>query len=51
MSCRPAPTHDLIRLREPIALAVDTPVPAWVEPALGQASPGWLSAVATYMKG
>jgi phosphoribosyl-dephospho-CoA transferase len=32
----PAPTHDLIRLREPIALTVDAPVPAWVEPALKQ---------------
>jgi phosphoribosyl-dephospho-CoA transferase len=32
----PAPTHDLIRLRAPIKLADDTPVPAWVEPALGQ---------------
>jgi phosphoribosyl-dephospho-CoA transferase len=31
---RPAPTHDLIRLREPIALTVDAPAPAWVEPAL-----------------
>ena len=30
----PAPTHDLIRLREPIALTVDAPVPSWVEPAL-----------------
>jgi phosphoribosyl-dephospho-CoA transferase len=34
MPGRPAPTHDLIRLREPIALTVDAPVPAWVEPAL-----------------
>jgi phosphoribosyl-dephospho-CoA transferase len=34
MPGRPAPTHDLIRLRKPIALAVDAPVPAWVEPAL-----------------
>jgi phosphoribosyl-dephospho-CoA transferase len=34
---RPAVTHDLIRLREPIALAVDAPVPAWVEPALRRA--------------
>ncbi len=31
---RPTTTHDLIRLREPIALLVDGPVPAWVEPAL-----------------
>jgi phosphoribosyl-dephospho-CoA transferase len=31
-----APTHDLIRLRVPIKLAGDTPVPAWVEPALRQ---------------
>lgn len=30
----PASTHDLIRLREPIALGVDTPQPDWVEPAL-----------------
>jgi len=30
----PAPTHDLIRLREPIALAVNAPVPSWVERAL-----------------
>jgi phosphoribosyl-dephospho-CoA transferase len=32
----PAPTHDLIRLRVPIKLAVDAPAPAWVEPALRQ---------------
>jgi phosphoribosyl-dephospho-CoA transferase len=31
---RPATTHDLIRLREPIALTVDAPVPVWVERAL-----------------
>jgi phosphoribosyl-dephospho-CoA transferase len=30
----PAPTHDLIRLREPIVLTVDAPMPAWVEPVL-----------------
>jgi phosphoribosyl-dephospho-CoA transferase len=30
----PAPTHDLVRLREPIALTVDAPVPSWLEPAL-----------------
>ena len=30
----PAPTHDLIRLREPIALTADASVPSWVEPAL-----------------
>jgi phosphoribosyl-dephospho-CoA transferase len=30
----PATTHDLIRLREPIALTVDASVPPWVEPAL-----------------
>lgn len=30
----PAPTHDLIRLRKPIALTVNAPVPSWVEPAL-----------------
>jgi phosphoribosyl-dephospho-CoA transferase len=34
MAGRPAPTHDLIRLREPIALTVDGSVPAWVERAL-----------------
>jgi phosphoribosyl-dephospho-CoA transferase len=34
MPGRPATPHDLIRLREPIALTVDAPVPAWVEPAL-----------------
>jgi len=33
----PAPTHDLIRLREPIALTVDAPVPSWVEPVLRRA--------------
>lgn len=31
---RPAPTHDLIRLREPFALKADAPLPAWVELAL-----------------
>jgi phosphoribosyl-dephospho-CoA transferase len=30
----PAPTHDLIRLREPMALTVDGPIPSWVEPVL-----------------
>jgi phosphoribosyl-dephospho-CoA transferase len=30
----PAPTHDLIRLREPIALTADGPVPSWVGPVL-----------------
>jgi len=30
----PAPTHDLIRLREPMALTVDGPAPSWVEPVL-----------------
>jgi phosphoribosyl-dephospho-CoA transferase len=30
----PAPTHDLIRLRQPIALTVDAPVPSWVAQAL-----------------
>ncbi len=34
MSVLPAPTHDLIRLRGPTALAADEPVPSWVEPAL-----------------
>jgi phosphoribosyl-dephospho-CoA transferase len=34
MPAGPAPTHDLIRLREPIALAVDAPVPSWVESVL-----------------
>jgi phosphoribosyl-dephospho-CoA transferase len=33
---RPAPTHDLIRLRAPIRPAGDAPPPAWVEVALGQ---------------
>ena len=33
----PAPTHDLIRLREPSALKVESPVPAWVESALRRA--------------
>jgi phosphoribosyl-dephospho-CoA transferase len=37
MLVSPAPTHDLIRLREPIALTVDAPVPAWVVPALRRA--------------
>lgn len=36
MPGRPAPTHDLIRLRGPIALTVDAPVPAWVGPALSR---------------
>jgi phosphoribosyl-dephospho-CoA transferase len=31
-----APTHDLIRLREPGALTADEPPPAWVEPVLRQ---------------
>lgn len=30
----PAPTHDLIRLREPTAVTTDGPIPPWVEPAL-----------------
>ena len=30
----PAPTHDLIRLREPTVLAADGPAPSWVEAAL-----------------
>ena len=34
MSGTPAPTHDLIRLRQPMALLVDGSTPAWVEPAL-----------------
>ena len=29
-----APTHDLIRLREPTVLAADGPTPSWVGPAL-----------------
>lgn len=33
----PVSTHDLIRLREPIALTADAPVPPWVEQALGRA--------------
>jgi phosphoribosyl-dephospho-CoA transferase len=34
MSGTPAPTHDLIRLREPLVLKVDGPAPAWVESVL-----------------
>jgi hypothetical protein len=34
MLVNPAPTHDLIRLREPIALTVEAPAPTWVELAL-----------------
>jgi phosphoribosyl-dephospho-CoA transferase len=34
MPGRSATTHDLIRLRKPIALTTDASVPAWVEPAL-----------------
>jgi hypothetical protein len=34
MPDRPATTHDLIRLRKPIALTMDASVPPWVEPAL-----------------
>jgi phosphoribosyl-dephospho-CoA transferase len=30
----PAPTHDLIRLHQPIALTIDAPVPSWVAPTL-----------------
>ncbi len=30
----PAPTHDLIRLREPISLVMDVLRPSWVEPEL-----------------
>jgi phosphoribosyl-dephospho-CoA transferase len=30
----PAPTHDLIRLCEPIAVVMNAPAPPWVEPAL-----------------
>jgi phosphoribosyl-dephospho-CoA transferase len=30
----PAPTHDLIRLREPSALVVNTPAPSWALPVL-----------------
>ncbi len=45
MPGRPATTHDLIRLREPIALTVDASVPAWVEPAL-DGLPGWSSVAA-----
>jgi hypothetical protein len=36
----PAPTHDLIRLREPIALTVEAPAPTWVELALRR--PPWV---------
>jgi phosphoribosyl-dephospho-CoA transferase len=34
MPGRPVRAHDLIRLREPIALIMDASIPAWVEPAL-----------------
>jgi phosphoribosyl-dephospho-CoA transferase len=34
MSSRPAPTHDLIRLREPFVLKADAPIPTWVELAM-----------------
>jgi phosphoribosyl-dephospho-CoA transferase len=37
MPASPAPTHDLIRPREPIALTADGPAPSWVEPALRRA--------------
>ena len=37
MADSPAPTHDLIRLREPIALTADGPAPSWVEAALRRA--------------
>jgi phosphoribosyl-dephospho-CoA transferase len=37
MAGSPAPTHDLIQLREPIALTAEGPAPSWVETALGQA--------------
>jgi phosphoribosyl-dephospho-CoA transferase len=37
MAGSPAPTHDLIRLREPVALTADWPAPSWVETALRQA--------------
>jgi len=33
----PAPTHDLIRLREPMVVTVGGPAPPWVGPALGRA--------------
>ena len=36
MPGRLAPTHDLIRLRKPVALSVDAPVPAWVQRTLRQ---------------
>ena len=44
MTAWPAPTHDLIRLCEPIALSVDAPVPAWVEPAARDGHIAWSSA-------
>jgi phosphoribosyl-dephospho-CoA transferase len=34
MRGNPAPTHHLIRVREPVVLTVDRPAPSWVEPAL-----------------
>ncbi len=37
MSFGPASTHDLIRLREPVALTAEGPAPSWVELALRRA--------------
>src|SRR6202022_4088375 len=36
----PAPTHDLIRLREPTAVTADGPTPSWVKAALRR--PPWV---------
>ena len=47
MVVNPASTHDLIRLREPIALTVEAPAPTWLELALSP--PGWSSATAVSM--
>ena len=40
MLVNPASTHDLNRLREPIALTVEAPVPTWLELALRR--PPWV---------
>jgi phosphoribosyl-dephospho-CoA transferase len=36
MSAGPARAHDLIRLRDPLALAANAPVPSWALPVLGR---------------
>jgi phosphoribosyl-dephospho-CoA transferase len=44
----PAPTHDLIWLREPIALTAEGPVPSWVEAALRHAP--WVVVRRSYVR-